>query len=107
MAEAGELQRALAARVVARDDLGSVRLVAGADVSAERRGDRLYAAVTVLDPQTLEVVEIGRAAGSASFPYVPGYLSFRELPLVLEAFSHLRRRPDLVVCDAQGRLFGE
>ena len=101
--EATRLQNELRDRVVEVDRQTTVRLVAGADVSADRGEARLYAAVVVCDAKTLEVVESATAEGEARFPYVPGYLSFREVPLVLEAFSRLGRRPDLVVCDGQGR----
>ena len=80
-----------------------MRLVAGADVSYDRGSPVLYAAVVVLDAERLEVVEVAAATGRATFPYVPGYLSFRELPPLLEAFAKLRARPDLVICDGHGR----
>ncbi|MEQ8461417.1 MAG: deoxyribonuclease V [Sandaracinaceae bacterium] len=102
-AEAEALQRAWADDVVEDDRLGSVRRVAGVDVAYEKGGDRVYAAVVVLDAATLEVVEEATHAASATFPYVPGLFSFRELPPVVACFGKLRAPPDLVVCDAQGR----
>lgn len=87
-----------------RDGLPArVRLVAGADVSYDRGSPVLFAAVVVLDASTLAVVEVAATTGRASFPYVPGYLSFRELSPLLEAFAKLRATPDLVICDAHGR----
>lgn len=85
------------------DRLTPLRRVAGADVSYDRGSPVLFAAVVVLDAQSLEVVESAGVRARAGFPYVPGYLSFREIPPLLEAFGRLRRRPDLVVCDGQGR----
>jgi deoxyribonuclease V len=82
---------------------GTLRLVAGADVSYDRGSPALYAAVVVLDAESLEVVDVGLATTRAEFPYVPGYLSFRELPPLLAAFERLRLRPDLVLCDGHGR----
>lgn len=82
---------------------GTLRLVAGADVSYDRGSPALYAAVVVLDAESLEVVDVARATTRAEFPYVPGYLSFRELPPLLAAFERLRLRPDLVLCDGHGR----
>ena len=82
---------------------GTLRLVAGADVSYDRSSPALYAAVVVLDAESLEVAEVARATRRAEFPYVPGYLSFRELPPLLAAFERLRLRPDLVLCDGHGR----
>jgi deoxyribonuclease V len=82
---------------------GTLRLVAGADVSYDRGSPVLYAAVVVFDADSLEIVEIGAATLRVTFPYVPGYLSFRELPPLLAAFEKLRTRPDLVLCDGHGR----
>jgi deoxyribonuclease V len=87
-----------------RDALPSpLRTVAGADVSYDRGSPVLYAAVVVLDAESLETLEVASATGLARFPYVPGYLSFRELPPLAEAFARLRARPDLLLCDGHGR----
>ncbi|MHC4506428.1 MAG: deoxyribonuclease V [Planctomycetota bacterium] len=101
--QARALQERLRGRVVAEDRLGQVRRVAGVDVSYDRGSPVLYAAVVVLDARTAEPVETAAARAEARFPYVPGYLSFRELPAALEAFEKLRQRPDLVICDGHGR----
>lgn len=101
--EARALQLRLCAAVEQEDRLGPVRRVAGLDVSYDRGDSTLFAAAVVLDARSLEVVDVSRASRRASFPYVPGYLSFREIPPVLEAFAALQARPDLVICDGQGR----
>ncbi len=101
--EARELQLRLRGRVVERDAPGPVERVAGADVSYDRGSPTLFAAVVVLDARGGEVVEVASVRRRARFPYVPGYLSFRELPPLLEAFARLSRLPDLVVCDGHGR----
>jgi deoxyribonuclease V len=80
-----------------------LRRVAGADVSYDRGSPVLFAAVVVLDPASFAVIESAGVESRARFPYVPGYLSFREIPPLLEAFAKLAARPDLVVCDGQGR----
>ena len=104
LAEARALQERLRARVSERDGLPlRLRFVAGADVSYDRGSPILHAAAVVLDAKSLEVVEVGAATLHANFPYVPGYLSFRELPALLAAFARLERRPDLVLCDGHGR----
>ncbi|MCB9596841.1 MAG: endonuclease V [Sandaracinaceae bacterium] len=103
-AEAEGLQGELAPRVELNDRLDPVRRVAGADIAYEIGGDRLWAAVCVLDATTLSVIEVARFEGVATFPYVPGLLSFRELPALLACFEALRRPADLVVCDGNGIL---
>ncbi len=76
--------------------------MAGADVSYDRGSPTLFAAVVVLDAATLEPIEAAGVRARALFPYVPGYLSFRELPPLLEAFARLRTRPDLLIADGHG-----
>jgi deoxyribonuclease V len=51
---------------------------------------------------TLEVVEEVGVISSATFPYIPGLLSFREIPSLLEAWSKLKTEPDVVMFDGQG-----
>jgi deoxyribonuclease V len=101
-AEARRLQGELASRVVAGPalDLGRVRHVAGADVSTQ--GDRAFATVVVLDFPGLSVVEVQGFEAPLEFPYVPGLLSFREMPSLLGAFEKVETAADVVVLDAQG-----
>lgn len=100
--EAMALQRELAPRVVKEDRLGEVRCVAGVDVGYEEGGKLTRAAVAVLDFPALTVREEMVVRVPTRFPYVPGLLSFREIPAVLEAFAALESTPDLVLCDGQG-----
>lgn len=76
--------------------------VAGLDVAYGGEGDRLAAAVAVLDTATLEVADTAVAVGTAAFGYVPGLFAFRELPSLLDALGRLRTVPDLLVCDGYG-----
>jgi len=100
--EARDLQAELAGRVDAASSLPPWRTLAAADVSFNRKGDTLYAAVVVVAAETFEVIERVGLASPAKFPYVPGLLSFREAPPLLEAFGRLKSRPDVVLCDGQG-----
>lgn len=96
------LQEQLAHRVRCADDLPSVQTVAGVDVGFEDGGDTTRAAVAILDYPSLEPVEDVVARRPTTFPYVPGLLSFRELPAVLDALNALARVPDVLLCDGQG-----
>lgn len=102
-AQAAALQKDLAGRVEAGPPLDHVETVAAADVSAGRRGERVACAVVVMRIKTLEVVEVQTAVQRALWPYVPGMLSFREAPVVLEALAQVESRPDLLLLDGQGR----
>lgn len=97
------LQQVLAGRVLRVDCLPRpVRTVAGVDVSYEKHGDLFFAAVVVLSFPELEPVEEAFAVDRVAFPYIPGLLSFRELPVVLEACRRLRTVPDVLLVDGQG-----
>jgi deoxyribonuclease V len=102
VAAARAVQEALRAQVVREDRLGPVNTVAGIDVGFEDRGRLTRAAVVVLAFPGLEPVAQAISRSPTRFPYIPGYLSFRELPAVLEALDRLAGLPDLMLCDAQG-----
>lgn len=102
--EARTLQRELASNVELVDRFGDVRRIAGADVAYEKDGSRFWAAVCVLDASSLKVIEVARHTGDAPFPYVPGLLSFREMPCLLPCFEKLSALPDMIVCDGNGIL---
>ncbi len=102
-AEAEQIQERLRSQVIDRDELHSVRLVAGIDVAYEDGGSIARAAAVVLRFPHLEFVESATARRAVTFPYVPGLLSFRETPAVLDALLSLRNAPELLLCDGQGR----
>ena len=103
VAEAREVQLSLRERLVMQPPPGfAPRVVAGADVSADRFSRVGFAGVVNIDLGTMETVEEASAQVDLRFPYVPGYLSFRELPALAAAWAKLRHRPDVVVFDAHG-----
>jgi deoxyribonuclease V len=103
VAQAREVQQTLRERLVMQPPAGfAPRYVAGADVSMERFTHYGYAAIVVIDLQTMAMVDEATAAAELRFPYVPGYLSFRELPPLQACWDALRIRPDLVVFDGHG-----
>jgi deoxyribonuclease V len=101
-AEARRLQEELASRVVVGPalDLSGVRHVAGADVSTQ--GDRAYATVVVLEFPGLSPVEVRGFEAPLRFPYVPGLLSFREIPPLVGALEQVETPVDALILDAQG-----
>lgn len=100
--EAIALQEQLRTWVVAEDRLDDVRHVAGIDVGFESGGNVARAAVAILAFPSLELVERAVVRQDTRFPYVPGLLSFREAPPVIEALGRLRTAPDLILYDGQG-----
>nr|MBF0683702.1 deoxyribonuclease V [Pseudomonas sp.] len=101
-AAAREMQKVLAGRVTLEDDFPPLRLVAGVDVGFEEGGRITRAAVVLLDALTLEPVAQSLARIPTSMPYIPGLLSFRELPAVLQALEALPQEPDLIFSDGHG-----
>lgn len=101
-AEAITLQNELRQWVELEDRVSDIRQVAGVDVGFEQEGTVTRAAVVVLTFPGLQVVEKSLARLPTTFPYVPGLLSFRELPAVLAALNALKTRPDVILCDGQG-----
>ena len=100
--QAAELQSRLRPRVITANRIGPVRFVAGTDVGFERGGRVTRAAVAVLSFPELELADCAIARQPTRFPYVPGLLSFREVPALLAALARLKIRPDLLLCDGQG-----
>jgi deoxyribonuclease V len=100
--EAVALQRELAGRVVTDTPLTVCETIAGADVSYNRFSSTFYAGVVVVRIEDGEVLERRGAVADVPFPYVPGLLSFRETPALLEAFAKIETRPDAVMCDGHG-----
>ena len=99
-AEAREIQEKLRSRVVRSGRPRQVRHVAGVDISV--RENRAIAAIVGLDFPNLEVVEVATAEQKVPFPYVPGLLSFREIPSILAAAEKLTSHVELLLLDGQG-----
>ncbi|WP_043529988.1 deoxyribonuclease V [Litchfieldella xinjiangensis] len=96
------LQRELAPRVEREDRIGEVNLIAGVDIGFEQEGAITRAAVVLLDWPSLTLVDHVIYREPTRMPYIPGLLSFREIPAALEAFNKLSATPDLVMVDGQG-----
>jgi deoxyribonuclease V len=102
--EAPELQHQLASQVI--DDrplnIASIQTVAGIDVSVKNNQSR--SAIVVLSFPELQFIEAVTAIQPTPFPYVPGLLSFREAPVILEAFEQLVTVPNVCIFDGMGRI---
>ena len=96
------VQQELRSKTVTKDDFATIKTVAGVDVGFENNGKTTRAAIVVLDLATLQPIESQLIKTKTCFPYVPGLLSFRELPAILKAVEKLKVFPDLFLCDGQG-----
>lgn len=102
--EAKGLQENLRPRISRKNgpELKGITSIAGADISYSKRLNRVYAAVVVFSFPELTLLESRCASRNASFPYVPGFLVFREGPALLDAFEKLNLEPQLLIFDGHG-----
>ena len=100
--EAVELQKSLRERVSLAPLGQTIETIAGADISFNKFSPTVYAGIVVMRLPSLEVIEEVGVVSETRFPYVPGLLSFRETPSVLEAWAKLKTEPDAVMFDGQG-----
>ena len=98
--EARQLQIELRNQIIQTDRFERIRTIAGVDIGF--RNDIALASVIVLNYPDLQIVDGVVAESRVHFPYIPGYLSFREIPPLLVAFARLQTEPDLVIVDGQG-----
>lgn len=98
--EAKEVQTSLSRHIVTEDKYGEVNLVCGVDVGF--RGNVAVAALSIFSFPDLRLLEVVTAKSEVSFPYVPGLLSFREIPPLLQALNRLENEPDLIFTDGHG-----
>ncbi|NPC71890.1 endonuclease V [Corallococcus sp. AB004] len=101
--EAVALQKRLREQLILEPPAGlRITRLAGADISTEKGNDTGYGGMVVLDAETLLPVARAVATAPLTFPYVPGLLSFRELPVLAAVWERLTVRPDVLVFDGQG-----
>lgn len=100
--EAKKIQLELKEMIKLSKVVKRVKLVAGTDVSYSKKTKMCFAAVSVFNFPEMELIEQCQAKGLATFPYIPGYLTFREAPILLKAFEKLIHIPDVVLFDGQG-----
>ena len=100
--EAVRIQLRLRERVELQDRLPRIATVAGTDVALDLGRGRAIAGVIVYRFPEMEEIERVWAERRLTFPYVPGLLSFREIPVLLKALARVRFAPDVIFCDGQG-----
>lgn len=100
--EAIEVQKRLRNLVRIEPLSREVHTIAGADISFNKFSETVYAGIVVLSLPDLQIIESAGVRSVTKFPYVPGLLSFRETPSVLEAWEKLKTKPDVLMLDGQG-----
>ena len=100
--EAVSLQRQLRKKIVLTPFEGPIRHIGGADLSYNKGSDEFYAGIVVLDYKSMDVVAHSTVIRRAPFPYIPGLLSFREIPSLMEAWERLPFHPEVIAFDGHG-----
>lgn len=87
-------------------DISNIKLIAGIDLAYYEKFNKTFAVccICVVDYISKDIVENIHLCDEITFPYIPGYLSFRELPLILKTFKLLSKNPDIVMFDGNGYL---
>jgi deoxyribonuclease V len=99
--KAHKTQLCLSQKIILNDKLPpKIRVIAGVDVSYI--GNIGVGAITVLDYESLKLLETQVATCQVRMPYIPTLLSFRELPPAMAAINKLKLQPDVFFVDAQG-----
>jgi len=98
--ETVRLQKEISEKIIKEDAFKNLRYVGGVDTSSIE--DKIAGVIVVLEFNTLEVLEVSIEISQVNFPYIPGFLSFREGPIILKAWENLKIKPDLLIFDGQG-----
>ena len=101
-ADAIALQKQLKSQLQLQPLQSEPRFIAGADLSFDKGSDTVYAGIVVLSYPDLKIIESKGLQTTAPFPYVPGLLSFRESPAILQVWEMLEQKPDILITDGQG-----
>lgn len=100
--EAQFIQREMAKKVILEDHFSLHSSIGGMDVSNNLYDTNIYASVVILDKGSLKLEEKCAIVQTQQFPYIPGFLGFREAPPLIAAFSQLKKKPDLILIDGHG-----
>jgi deoxyribonuclease V len=94
--EATEIQNQLRNSISLITETKSITTIAGGDISHNKDTDIVYAGIVVLSYPQMQLLSYSLVISKTIFPYVPGYLGFREVPALLEAWEQLPQKPDLM-----------
>jgi len=100
--EATEIQNQLRHSVSMITEIKNITTIAGGDISHNKDSDIVYAGIVVLSYPQMQLLSYSLVEAKTTFPYIPGYLGFREVPALLQAWDQLPQKPDLMILDGQG-----
>jgi deoxyribonuclease V len=105
--EAAKIQKELASQVIIKDIPDEINYVAGIDVSqllysAGKEDIPFFAAAVIFSFPDLKITEKVHHSEHVDFPYIPGFLAFREVPVILKALEKIKTKPDIILVDGHG-----
>lgn len=92
----------LAKKIITKDSFEKIKTIAGIDQAF--LNDKIISAIVVLNYPTLKIVGKAYSKIQTKFPYIPGYLSYREAPAIISAYKKLKIKPDILMIDGNGIL---
>ena len=102
LTEATEIQNRLRENISLLTENKNITTIAGADISHNKDTDIVYAGIVILSYPNMQVLSYSLVIDKTNFPYIPGYLGFREVPALIKAWEQIPQKPDLIVLDGQG-----
>ena len=102
LSQARELQNNLQSRLVFSSLSHLPKCIAGVDLAYSPNDNLCFAVVVIFDSIKIEILEVKHGVDKVTFPYITGYLSFREVPALLKVFSQIENKPDLIFVDGHG-----
>ena len=100
--EALKIQKDLIGKIKLQPLTKKIKYIAGTDIAYNKTSDTIYSGIVVLDFETMEIVAQSTVIDKVAFPYIPGLLSFREIPSLMKAFNQLKIKPDVIITDGHG-----
>lgn len=100
--EATNLQLEMREQIVLKPFDKEIKTIAGADISFNKFSTTVYAGIVVLSYPEMILQSYSLITSETTFPYVPGYLAFREVPSLMLAWQQLPQKPDILILDGQG-----
>ena len=100
--EAIQIQENLRGRIILKTNFSRMRTIGGGDVAYSKKRNLFFGAIVILSWPQMETLDIARAHGKVSFPYIPGLFSFREGPILIKTFQRLKIKPDVMLYDGKG-----
>ena len=102
LAEAKAIQNELRERIIIEPLANEIKTIAGADISLNRFSEIIFAGIVVLRYSDLQPIAYSMVESRTSFPYIPGFLAFREVPALVQALEQMTVKPDVIMVDGHG-----